>query len=159
MTHLTYTIPHIIVGAEKPYVEALGRVAINLEDIEVKYSRTFNGFTTERKKILKRNLSHPLSNLAKKLGAIVYGGFENEKDFHLLMPTIEGLKVGDCNTYISSYGEEVRHLCKLSSIYVEIQNRLGFKLSTDHLKYKGNIFQEYARTGIIENELYKQFFK
>lgn len=24
---------------------------------------------------------------------------------------------------------------------------------------RGNIFQEYARTGIIENDLYKQFFK
>lgn len=27
------------------------------------------------------------------------------------------------------------------------------------LKYEGNIFREYARTGILENELYKQFFK
>ena len=158
--------------------------------------------TIQSLETLQRNDNHSLSILANKLGATIYGGFEDEKDFYLMLPTVEGFKVGDYyfdsilsiyafNKYKMYREENARfgfHILQLSrhnedgncSAYEidfddvsgltnkpykdmkpEIQDLLKKMLllkSTCQPKIK-NIFQKYARTGIIENDLYKEFFK
>lgn len=156
MTQLTYTIINIKIGAEKYWEEVEGFVSgdkktmitSGIDSLLLNTSITF----------IKQNPSHPLSELANRLGATIYGGFEDKKDFCLVLPTVEGFKVGDClNWYHGNY--------------VIGFSKIGFTRAADEiiterwLAYKsnytlqGNIFQEYARTGIIENDLYKHFFK
>ena len=186
MTQSTYTIAHIKIGAEKYWEEVRGRVACDLQDIEVRYLRTFNGVLMERKKILKQNPSHPLSELANRLGATIYGGFEDEKDFHLMLPTCEGYASGsvititmmensrdwllgysneDCHFTIMWQNSDSHHLsAKSLKEYLEMDKAKKEQQPENYekqkfIQVKGNIFQEYARTGIIENDLYKQFFK
>ena len=77
-------------------------------------------------------------------------------------------KCGDCYSYIIrecyEYQADKEYALKQKSIFrINLQGGLEY---SDEIPYyprlwecKGNIFQEYARTGIIENELYKQFFK
>ena len=211
MTHLTYTIAHIIVGAEKPYEEVEGFVNNKLDLLQIsnpKYSLLANtqddDFGTKLRKelnqighsnmgdlidmledyictdiahiYLKSNPNHPLSKLAKKLGAVVYGGFEDERDFHLVLPTVEGLKVGDClkiddldslTTYVcygdifemTSYTDYPNTEMQYFGFGDKTKESLDIGFWIEESSNYGNIFQEYARTGIIENDLYKQFFK
>ena len=199
-------IVHIKVGAEKYWEEVEGRVrvACDLQDIEVGASTTTsyslsanqrtlsageaksfsNGKGVENTiyipiqslETLQRNDNHSFSILANKLGATIYGGFEDEKDFYLVLPTVEGFKVGDVSIF-DFYGKfKYRMLCFGEFEFCEdfhntpSSSTYGFywKEDDDYDKLYSwysdqsvskNIFQEYARTGIIENDLYKQFFK
>lgn len=136
---------------------------------------------------LQRNDNLPLSELANRLGATIYGGFEDEKDFYLVLPTVEGLKVGDIfnfvreeteiESFLVEFGKyQYSDCCGLMYNYDSILYGFyytmhciygnGEKVSSEYpidfikqYKITNNIFQEYARTGIIENDLYKQFFK
>lgn len=167
MTQSTNTIAHIKIGAKKYLQEVGGFVSGDKSKIFL-YFEGKPDFHFE-------NDNHPLSALANKLGATLYGGFEDERDFYLMMPTVEGFKVGDVNIF-DFYGE-----CKYSMLcFGEFEfcedfhntpssSTYGFywKENDDYDKLYSwhsdqsvskNIFQEYARTGIIENDLYKQFF-
>jgi hypothetical protein len=216
MKDLTYTIIHIKVGVEKYWEEVGGFVSGDKETLLIDGKVDFlyldalkdalkdtrdsdddlrkirECFKTAAFYEKKRNYNHPLSELANKLGATVYGSVEDEKDFYLVLPTIKEKKAGD--VFIEEYTGHVRHsmLCfgkfefcedfdnypsnstygfywKRSSKYDA--NRFGassdeyddtYYFHANLLEGKpalGNIFQEYARTGIIENDLYKQFIK
>ncbi len=161
MTQLTYTIAHIKVGAEKYWKELSGKegeediyISPQLDKILYVANYTFD---------IERNDNHPLSGLANKLGATIYGGFKDEKDFYFITPTVGELKVGDCiitqrknKGFIafSQFGFTETTIYNISNFTrpLTINYSMGNAI-------KGNIFQEYARTGVIENDLYKQFFK
>jgi hypothetical protein len=134
--------------------------------------------------------------LGKKLGAKIYGGFEDKNDFYIALPYEEGLKSGDVlirttekwlvkNTkqeivICLNYKEngEIRSPKKLLYNMFVYREKGGIIFTRDlrerqrHLQknekkiYKewilssveNNLFEEYARTGIIENDLYKHFF-
>ena len=174
---MTNTFIRIQVGAEKYWEEVEGFVrgdkkTIGFLDLQAGLDKRDGGFKIigylDNRK--EQNPSHPLSKLANELGATLYGGFEGEKDFYLMLPTVEGFKTGDL--FVSNTGTLVllavnRH-GGLYLFYYEdlIQSKICFSdLKNEWLyKFKGNIFQKYARTGIIENDLYKQkymthFFK
>ena len=204
MTQLTYTFIRIQVGAEKYWEEVKGFVSGDKKSLFFKIKDyDWNLYRAGKDDFeICENDNHPLSKLANKLGATLYGGFEDEKDFHLMMPTVEGFKVGDYdfdsilsiyafNKY-KMYGEENArfgfHILQLSR-FNEDGNCSAYEIDFDDVSgltnkpYKNmepeiqdllkkilllksiyppkikNIFQEYARTGIIENDLYKHFFK
>jgi len=161
MTQLTYTIAHIKVGAEKYWEEVEGFVSGDKKVIIT--SSMKNLLLNPSISFFNKNCLHPLSNLANKLGATVYGGFENEEDFYLLLPCCKKLTVGDCFITQFKYkgfigfGEFGFTETKIYNISNSTNPLVaGFEIG---LEKKGNIFQEYARTRIIENDLYKQFFK
>jgi len=191
MTQLTYTIAHIKVGAEKYWEEVGGSVSGDKETLLIDSKVNFlyldalkdalkdtrdscydlkqirECFKTAAFYELKFNDNHPLSKLASKLGAKIYGGFEDEGDFYLLLLTIKGLKVGD----VIDWGQRGQDLVSFSEIFwktrrvnhIDKKYNGGAHVNTAYLaldkKIINNIFQEYARTRIIENDLYKQFFK
>jgi hypothetical protein len=201
MTNLTYTITHVQVGAEKYWEEVGGFISGDKKSLQLKsynaflfelaqfYSKQkYESGSCQQSAIryeiqskekeraehwLKQNHSHPLSDLANKLGAKVYGGFEDEKDFYLLLPTLF-VKWGD-RFYSFKYGDVLfRYVSELYEDECPIPdkyNRVNFlfceesytdikdDLNVEQYDFKDNIFHEYARTGIIENDLYKQFFK
>jgi hypothetical protein len=151
MTDLTYTIIHVQVGAEKYWEEVEGFVRNDKTSLFL--------YEGGKPDYFFKNDNLPLSDIAKRLGAKVYGGFEDEKDFYLVIPRFRALKVGDVLRWV-----------KASIYYLIMKDELGFfkntesdRITSNWCKYiacmelKGNIFQEYARTGIIESELYKQF--
>jgi hypothetical protein len=193
MKDLTYTIIHIEVGAEKDWEEVEGFVSGDKESLQLKsynaylfdlaelYSEkrfrrggceqhdlSFAIQFKEEERVkhwLKQNHSHPLSELANKLGAKIYGGFEDEKDFYLLLPTARDLKAGDFSKdFLIGFGEYVawRRQYNYGFYCIQASNKevMFIAYEKDYVfPKKGNIFQEYARTGIIENDLYKQFIK
>ena len=171
-------IVHIKIGAEKYWEEVKGFVSGDKKSLFFKIKDyDWNLYRAGKDDFeICENDNHPLSKLANKLGATLYGGFEDEKDFYLMMPTVEGFKVGDVNIF-DFYGE-----CKYSMLcFGEFEfcedfhntpssSTYGFywKENDDYDKLYSwhsdqsvskNIFQEYARTGVIENDLYKHFFK
>jgi len=117
------------------------------------------------KKGLERNDNHQLSNFANELGAKIYGGVEDEKDFYLVMPTARDLKAGDfTKDFLIGFGEYVawRRQYNYGFYCIQASNKevMFIAYEKDYVfPKKGNIFQEYARIGIIENDLYKQFIK
>lgn len=196
-------IVHIQIGSEKPYKEVEGyvkndnselillnhylglakRIAQYIFKNDEIESEKFKRTLTEDIGI-KKNDKHPISKLANELGAKVYGGFEDEKDFCLLLPAIDEWKVGDicadkyCDEtehymehYMLSYGEfkfcEDFHNEPSSSsygFYWKVANNFCelFNFRAELLKeclVSNNFFEEYAYTGVIENEVYKEFFK
>ena len=205
MTQSTYTIAHIKVGAKKYWEEVGGFVSgdkkeLILENIKDKIAFLKELNTAFQSKlyipwkvdeeyfndIFKQNPSHPLSELANRLGATIYGGFEDEKDFHLMLPTCEGYASGsvititmmensrdwllgysneDCHFTIMWQNSDSHHLsAKSLKEYLEMDKAKKEQQPENYekqkfIQVKGNIFQEYARTGIIENDLYEQFFK
>lgn len=169
MTQLTYTIAHIKVGAEKYWKEVEGFVSNDLTKLKTpnrQFTKMYNSLEddyvyVEYNEELNKNTSLPLSPLTEKLGATIYGGFEDEKDFYVVMPTVGDLKVG--GVLMLNSIEEIIDLENLLT-YIQSLKKLHLNISDYLLSSKANtkflnIFQEYARTGILENELYKQFFK
>lgn len=183
MIHLTYTILFVQVGAERYWEEekeflSSDKNSLFIIDIiepafdkhEIALNKSLDKNRMEVSgHFYKQNHSHPLSELANKLGAKIYGGFEDEKDFHLLLPTVAGFKIGDCIwfdggpvcvsalnifTMVNSLPESENLGTGINPVYVD-------QLFTivAHEQKELNIFHEYARTGVIENDLYKQFFK
>ncbi len=187
MTQSTYTIAHIKVGAKKYWEEVGGFVSgdkkeLILENIKDKIAFLKELNTAFQSKlyipwkadeeyfndIFKQNPSHPLSELANRLGATIYGGFEDEKDFYLMMPTILSekfgiLKVGDLSIFDSKeWGgdKDNKHYFYFDGNCFQWSGGSSrLESDDDWRELGGNIFQEYARTGIIENDLCKQFFK
>jgi hypothetical protein len=161
MTDLTYTIAHIKIGAEKYYEEVEGFVngdkkviiTSGMEKLLLDFSICF----------AKEHILDPLSEFAKKLGAKVYGGDADEKDFYLLLPCCKKWTVGDCfitqfkDKGFIGFGEFGLTETRIYNISNSTNPLVaGFEIGLEKI---GNIFQEYARTGILENDLYKQFFK
>lgn len=115
------------------------------------------------------NLNHPLSFIAEKLEATIYGGFKDEKDFYIVLPTLGGKKSGDvlyskddCYRKLVYWNKNVGTLCINREGHCDEDDTLAYFLRNRELDdsdtLEGNIIEEYARTGIIENDLYKHFF-
>jgi hypothetical protein len=189
---LTYKIFHIKVGSEKYWEEVKGFINCDGKSILLKSNK--EGVHYDEYLL---NAEDHISPLAKKLGAKIYGGFEDEKDFYIVLLYEEGLKSGDVlirttqkwlvsnieqkiGIYLNYKDDEEAWPPKalLRDIFVYRERRSGVMFVRDiegrekYLKknyekiYKewilssveNNLFEEYARTGIIENDLYKHFF-
>lgn len=167
MTQLTYTIAHIKVGAENYWEEVEGFVSGDKESL-----------LFDKKKIddiiirYAENNNHPLFDLANLLGATIYGGFQDENDFYLVMPTIEGLKVGDVKKEFTLLNDEANRIIvldgidfcygyKVDSKYTisSIASNVEYIIKNNILYGDDNLFKEYAKTGILNNDIYKQFFE
>lgn len=126
---------------------------------------------------IKRNPNHPLSRIAEKLGASIYGGFQDEKNFYIVLPSYKDFVVGDygykhgLGKGIFCFGEYRWENSDLDG-YVEnneedkpafygfhwLRSR-GGDLSRlpspqyNDFKVEGNIFKDYAETGKIKDDL------
>ena len=187
MTQLTYKIAHIKVGEEDSWAEVENsndyKITITPDKSELIEIELRLDYCNHNVSILaSNNYTHPLSTIANELGATIYGGFIDEKDFYLLLPVIDERKVGDI--FVGEYGSFGKSkYCMLGfgqfkfcedfhnrpsdstyGFYWELSNDYDETYSFRASLLEGepvftNIFQEYARTGIIKNDFYKQFFK
>ncbi len=195
MIDLTYTIAHIQIGAENYYEEIAG-----LFISDDKNTLMLVGIAEDYPEIMTfaKNESHPLFEVANKLGAIIYTYERDEEDFYIAMPTAYNIKAGDIffrskQKWIAKYNIEFgigikvevedegyykpRNLLHILIKYNGNGGNLYFghelrkadedlKNNYDELfqewilySIKDNIFKEYARTGTVKSDIYKQHFK
>jgi hypothetical protein len=159
---MNYKIFHIKVGSEKYWEEVKGFINCDGKSILLKSNK--EGVHYDEYLL---NTENHISPLAKKLGAKIYGGFEDEKDFYIALPIMDNYKVGDIFYYPEDrYKWLIMHdgygfkTYDLQYVGVSIRNlkRYSFFNDLGEIIEKTNTFEEYARTGIIENDLYKHFF-
>ena len=195
MIDLTYTIAHIQIGATNYYEEVSGFISDD-KDILIN-SANLGGIMYDNDQLIEfhRRESHPLFEVANKLGAIIYSRYKrNEEDFYIAMPTAYNIKAGDIffrptQKWIAVYDIEFgigirvedencykpRNLLHILNKYNDGNLFFGDELrkAEEDLKnnydklfkeclldsIKDNIFKEYARTGIVKSDIYKQHFK
>lgn len=159
MKHELYKVK---IGAEKPWEKIEAVIDSDLNYVAIS-KRWWDGDGFNYSSPVYRNSKHPLSALAGKCGAIIFGGFGNEKDFIIALPSVLNGKAGDIIK--DGWGTIIFNIFGIRGI-----NKAGEEISLDALcstialerllsAITGNVFQKYAETGKVDYESVNELLK